>query len=84
MEKIIPIEMVPDKLRVIERPRNYVYRFLDFLMEQLLDTDVTIREALGSELSPRLYGDLITRLLACVQNILCILILIIPQTSRKT
>jgi hypothetical protein len=76
--------MVPDKLRVIERPRNYVFRFLDCLMEQLLDTDVTIREALGSELSPRLYGDLITRLQTCVENILCILILIIPQTSRKT
>lgn len=84
LEKIIPIEMVPDKLRVIEKPRNYVFSFLDSLIEHLLDTDPTIREALGSEISPRLYGELIPRLQVCVENISCISILIIPQTSRKT
>lgn len=67
LEKIIPIEMVPDKLRVIDKPRKNVFQFLDSLLKELLDPDATIREALGIELSPRLYGDLISRLERCVE-----------------
>ena len=51
--------MVPDKLRVVEKPRNNITRFLEALIGHLVNSDNTIRdvvrEALGSELSPCLY-----------------------------
>jgi neurofibromin 1 len=63
LEKVVPREMIPDKLRVIENPRANIERFLEALVGHLMVSEISIRdcvrEALGSELGPRLY----TRLL---------------------
>ena len=62
--------MVPDKLRVIENPRANIERFLETLIGHLLASENTIRdfvrEALGSELGPRLYSRLLDLLKAWV------------------
>lgn len=68
LDKIVPREMIPDKLRVIENPRANIERFLETLIGHLLASDNTIRdsvrEALGSELGPRLYTRLLDLLKA--------------------
>ena len=73
LDKIVPREMVPDKLRVIENPRANIERFLDNLIGHLIASDNTIRdfvrEALGSELGPRLYTRLLDVLKACVSTV---------------
>jgi neurofibromin 1 len=68
LDKIVSREMIPDKLRVIENPRANIERFLETLIGHLAANDHTIRdfvrEALGSELGPRLYTKLLDALKA--------------------
>jgi hypothetical protein len=70
LDKIVPREMIPDKLRVIENPRANIERFLETLIGHLVSSENTIkdfvREALGSELGPRLYARLLDLLKGCV------------------
>jgi len=78
LDKIIPKERIPDKLRVMENPRANIERFLDTLTGHLMASENTtrdyVREALGSELGPRLYTRLLDILKTCVSNFLDLLI----------
>jgi hypothetical protein len=69
LDKIVPRDMIPDKLRVIENPRANIERFLEALIGHLMTSENTIRdlvrEALGSELGPRLYAKLLDLLKSC-------------------
>jgi neurofibromin 1 len=70
LDKIVPRDMISDKLRVIENPRANIERFLETLIGHLMASENTIRdsvrEALGSELGPRLYTRLLDLLKAYV------------------
>ncbi|KAL0576959.1 Ras GTPase activating protein ira2 [Marasmius crinis-equi] len=59
LNKVIPIKYLPDQLRTLENPNHHVYNFVNNVTAFLLADDPqirdTAREALGSELSPRLY-----------------------------
>lgn len=63
LAKIIPARYLPDKMRVIPNPVPLVEDFIGDLVGLLHAGDMQIhdivREALGTELSPRLYGRLI-------------------------
>lgn len=66
LAKIIPPTFLPDKMRVVQNPAPLVEAFIGDLINLLVAGDTQIRdivrEALGSELSPRLYGKLIRNL----------------------
>lgn len=59
----IPPVMIPDKLRTVGSPTPYVWTMVNDLVCLLASQDIhvrdTAREALGSELSPGLYGRLL-------------------------
>ncbi|KAH7931340.1 hypothetical protein BV22DRAFT_1124264 [Leucogyrophana mollusca] len=63
---IIPAELLPDEMRVLKDPADLVNVFVDFLTDALIDDVVRVREvakeALGSELSPRLFAKLFKHL----------------------
>lgn len=63
LAKIIPAKYLPDKMRVIPNPVPLVEDFIGDLVGLLHTGDMQVRdivrEALGTELSPRLYGRLI-------------------------
>ena len=63
---VIPPKFLLDKLRVIQSPLPLVDDFVSSLINLLVAGDMyirdVVREALGSELSPRLYGGLIKNL----------------------
>ena len=63
---VIPPKFLLDKLRVIQSPLPLVDDFVSSLINLLVSGDMyirdVVREALGSELSPRLYGKLIKNL----------------------
>ena len=63
---IIPPKFLLDKLRIIQSPLPLVDDFVSSLINLLVAGDMyirdVVREALGSELSPRLYGRLIKNL----------------------
>lgn len=70
---IIPARELPDHFRVLTDPSSLVDRFIADLTDLLVAEDVQIREiardALGSELSPRLYGRLLGYLEGVVKDI---------------
>ena len=63
---VIAHKFLPDRMRIIQNPLPLVEDFVNFLMTLLVSGDTQtrdiVREALGSELSPRLYGKLIKHL----------------------
>jgi predicted acyltransferase (DUF342 family) len=64
--KVIDHKFLPDRMRVIQNPLPLIEDFVDYLTTLLVSGDTQtrdiVREALGSELSPRLYGRLIQHL----------------------
>ncbi|KAF8506037.1 hypothetical protein F5888DRAFT_1937943 [Russula emetica] len=62
LHSVIPAELLPDSMRVLKDPRVLINNFITFLMERLISDSVmareTAKEALGSELSIRLYPKL--------------------------
>jgi hypothetical protein len=70
LSQVIPAKYLPDKMRLIQNPSHLIDDFVGDLMGLLAASDVQIRDivrdALGSELSPRLYGKLIRFLEECV------------------
>jgi hypothetical protein len=63
---VIPPEFLLDKIRVVQNPLPLIEDFVSNLINLLVAGDMyirdVVREALGSELSPRLYGKLIRNL----------------------
>lgn len=63
---VIAHKYLPDRMRIIQDPSPLIEDFLTFLMTLLVSGDTQTRdiarEALGSELSSRLYGNLIKHL----------------------
>jgi neurofibromin 1 len=63
---VIPPKFLLDRIRVIQNPLPLVEDFVSNLINLLVAGDMhirdVVREALGSELSPRLYGKLIKNL----------------------
>ncbi|TFK43927.1 hypothetical protein BDQ12DRAFT_702865 [Crucibulum laeve] len=66
LAKIIPAKYLPDKMRAMQDPVPLVDSFMIDLINCLVTTDVQMREvardALGTELSPRLYAKLLKNL----------------------
>ena len=66
MGTVIANKYLPDRMRVIQDPLPLIEDFMSFLMTLLVSSDTQTRdiarEALGSELSPRLYEKLINHL----------------------
>jgi len=66
LANVIPPKFLPDRIRVIQNPVPLIENYLEDLINLLLLGDISIRdivrEALGLELSPRLYGKLIRNL----------------------
>lgn len=66
LSKVIPVKYLPDKMRVVQNPIPLVESFIGDLLNLLVAGDMQIRDivrdALGSELSPRLYSRLIRNL----------------------
>ncbi|KAH9030143.1 hypothetical protein EDB85DRAFT_1456161 [Lactarius pseudohatsudake] len=62
LHSVIPAELLPDSMRVLKDPRVLINSFINFLLERLISDSViareTAKEALGSELSIRLYPKL--------------------------
>lgn len=63
LSKVVSNKLLPDKLRVVQNPVPLVETFVGDLITSLVSGDMQIRDyvrdALGSELSPRLYGRMI-------------------------
>lgn len=63
---LIAHKFLPDRIRIIQNPLILVDDFINTLMSLLVTGDTqtrdVVREALGFELSPRLYGTLIKNL----------------------
>lgn len=59
LNAVIPAEFLPDEMRVLRDPAELVNIFVEFLTAALVDDAIRVREvareALGSELSPRLF-----------------------------
>jgi hypothetical protein len=66
LAEVIPPKFLLDKIRVIQNPLPLVEDFVSNLINLLVAGDLyirdVVREALGSELSPRLYGYLLKNL----------------------
>lgn len=66
LHKLIPIQILPDEMRTMKNPKMLVERFIkeltDFLISDSTNIRETAREALGTELSPSLYGVLFKHL----------------------
>ncbi|KAF8806096.1 hypothetical protein BYT27DRAFT_7141632 [Phlegmacium glaucopus] len=66
LAEVIPAKFLPDRMRVIRSPLPLVEDFVSSLINLVATRDIhirdVVREALGSELSPRLYGKLIRNL----------------------
>jgi len=66
LTKVIPLHSLPDKIRVAENPLPLIEGFVSNLINLLVAGDIQIRdivrEALGTELSPRLYIKLLRNL----------------------
>jgi hypothetical protein len=63
---VIPLQSLPDEMRVMQNPVVLVGTFITSLTNLLVMSDTQIRDvardALGSELSPRLYSKLLKHL----------------------
>ncbi|KAK0207040.1 hypothetical protein DFS33DRAFT_1318594 [Desarmillaria ectypa] len=70
LSKVIPHQSLPDQFRRVQDASGLVHTFVSDLTMMLLDDDVeirnTARDALGTELSPRLY----TKLLKFLEDII--------------
>lgn len=66
LANVIPPHAIPDNMRVIQNPIPLVTTFITSLTNLLIAQDTrvrdTAREALGAELSPRLYSKLLKHL----------------------
>lgn len=55
----VPAHALPDNMRILKSPKEFVYNFIGELTQSLMSDNTQIRdtsrEALGAELSPRLY-----------------------------
>ncbi|KAF9238786.1 hypothetical protein BU15DRAFT_88233 [Melanogaster broomeanus] len=73
LTSVIPAEYLPDEMRVLRDPAELVNIFIEFLTAALIDDTVRVREvareALGSELSPRLFAKLFKYLDEITRNI---------------
>ncbi|EGO02251.1 hypothetical protein SERLA73DRAFT_166724 [Serpula lacrymans var. lacrymans S7.3] len=73
LTSVIPPEFLPDEMRALPDPSYLVTSFIEFLTNELIDDDLRIREvareALGSELSPRLFAKLFKHLDEITRNI---------------
>ncbi|KAL0070247.1 Ras GTPase activating protein ira2 [Marasmius tenuissimus] len=73
LNSLIPMKYLPDQLRTLENPGHHVYNFVNNATAFLLADDPqirdTAREALGSELSPRLYTKVLTYFDVVVQAV---------------
>lgn len=72
LSNIIPKEYLPDKMRILQTPIAMVENFISELITHLVIPDVHLRDvardALGGELSPRLYSRLLRKLDECVNH----------------
>ena len=63
---VIPAEFLPDQMRVLKDPGELVNIFIESLTGHLVSESIRVREvareALGSELSPRLFARLFKHL----------------------
>jgi neurofibromin 1 len=63
LASVIPREYLPDQMREIQNPVPLVTKFIHTVTDQLVIDDHMLREAarnaLGAELSPRLYSRLL-------------------------
>ncbi|KAI9574812.1 hypothetical protein HD554DRAFT_2201766 [Boletus coccyginus] len=70
---VIPAEFLPDEMRVLRDPGELVNIFIESLTAALVDDTIRVREvareALGSELSPRLFARLFKHLDEITRNI---------------
>lgn len=66
LASVIPLHALPDNMRVIQNPVPLVTTFITDLTNLLMAPDTKIRDvardALGAELSPRLYSKLLKHL----------------------
>lgn len=66
LQTIVPQQILPDDMRVLKNPQTLVERFIkdltDFLIADSTKICEVAREALGTELSPSLYGVLFKHL----------------------
>lgn len=66
LAKVIPANSLPDNMRVIQNPVPLITTFITDLTNLLMAPDTKIRDiardALGAELSPRLYSKLLKHL----------------------
>ena len=66
LQAIVPAQILPDDMRTLKNPKSMVERFVkeltDFLIADSARVREVAREALGSELSPSLYGVLFKHL----------------------
>lgn len=66
LTNVIPAHYLPDEMRVLQNPTPLVNNFITYLTNLLVSPDMQIREvardALGAELSPRLYSKLLRHL----------------------
>lgn len=66
LQGIIPAELLPDSMRVLRDPRELITTFVTYLIDLLISDSIMAREiskeALGTELSPKLYGKLFRHL----------------------
>ncbi|KAF8872759.1 hypothetical protein BD779DRAFT_1679537 [Infundibulicybe gibba] len=66
LTEVIPENYIPDKMRVLQDPTplvgNFIFDLTNFLMAPETQYRDTAREALGAELSPRLYSKLLKHL----------------------
>ncbi|KAH7887502.1 hypothetical protein F5I97DRAFT_2056906 [Phlebopus sp. FC_14] len=73
LTNVIPAKYLPDQMRALRDPAELVNIFIEFLTGALIDDAVRVRdvarEALGSELSPRLFAKLFKHLHEIVRNI---------------
>ncbi|THH13571.1 hypothetical protein EW146_g6666 [Bondarzewia mesenterica] len=73
LQALIPAHLLPDSMRVLKDPRDLVGTFVTYLIDLLVSDSVMAREiskeALGSELSPRLYTKLFKHLDEVIKEI---------------
>ncbi|KAL4081516.1 hypothetical protein V8B97DRAFT_1923406 [Scleroderma yunnanense] len=70
---VVPAEYLPDEMRALRDPEELVNTFIEFLTAALVDENVRVREvareAIGLELSPRLFSKLFKHLDEITRNI---------------
>lgn len=66
LTSVVPAQYLPEEMRVLQNPMTLVSTFITDLTDLLIAESAQVREvardALGTELSPRLYGRLFRHL----------------------